>query len=50
MNRTLRTIVIVCGGACFAAAAVAAFGWAPKLNPTGLALCGFGLWLASTAP
>jgi hypothetical protein len=50
MNRTLRTILIVAGVACFAVAAVAAAGWISGPNVTALALAGLACWLASTLP
>lgn len=50
MNRTLRTILVIAGVACFAASAAASFGWLPDANAQGLALGAFGFWLASTLP
>lgn len=49
MNRTLRTIIVLAGVACFVAAAMSAAGWV-DLNSTALALAGFACWLGSTLP
>lgn len=54
MNRkTIRTMLVVAGVACFAVAALASFGWLPgdpDVNVTGVALGGFACWLGSSLP
>lgn len=49
MDRTLRTILVVLGVACFVAGAGSAFGWW-SASATGFAFAGFAFWLASTLP
>ena len=50
MSRTVRTIIVLAGVACFAVAAIAAAGWWTTPNVAALTLCGLGCWLASTLP
>lgn len=50
MTRTIRTVLVVVGVACFAVAGAAAAGWVPDPDPLACGLFGLGFWLASTAP